>query len=72
MGYDVPIYDNKRGKYIIISDIKEGHKRRELGRFIFGKLQPLIQGKDGAITDAVFLEDYLEFLSFKQGNTLDK
>lgn len=58
---EIPVYESKRWKYIIISDL-EKEKRRQLEDWIFGRLQPLIQGEKRTINDAVFLEDYLNYL----------
>ena len=66
----LPVYESKHGNYIRISDLPEGYERLELERWIFGKVQPLIQGKGKgvpAIQDAVFLEDYREFLKYRKG-----
>ncbi len=62
MEYDIPVYENKRCKYVRISDLRE-EDRGQLERWIFGCVQPLIQGKKGAIIDAVFFEDYKRYLN---------
>lgn len=64
---DVPIYESKHYKYIRISDLSQGYVKLELAVWVKGKLQPLIQGEEGAIIDAVFYDDYLEFLEYLKG-----
>jgi hypothetical protein len=67
---DIPVYETEHYKYIRISDLKEEYEKLELTRWIFGQTQPLIQGKGKgvpAITDAIFLHDYIKFLDYKAG-----
>lgn len=65
--YGIPVYQSKNHTYIRTSDL-QGYERLELERWVFGKVQPLIQGEEGAIIDAVFLYDYLEYLSYRKGD----
>lgn len=58
---DVTIYKSKRYTYIRIADLPEEWERIALDRWVFGKLQPLIQGETRTIIDAVFLDDFMEF-----------
>lgn len=60
--YDIPVYKSVHYRYIRISDLRE-EDRGQLERWVFGKFQPLIQGKEGALQDCVFLDDYKAYLS---------
>ncbi|RPJ69203.1 MAG: hypothetical protein EHM20_16655 [Alphaproteobacteria bacterium] len=67
---DIPVYKSTRYEYIRIGDLKEEHERLELNRWIFGQIQPLIQGEGKGVPatlDAVFLDDYKRFLKHKDG-----
>lgn len=64
---DIPIYRSRKYEYVRISDLPDEFARLELERWIFGKIQPLIQGEKGTIQDAVFLEDWKEFKKYRRG-----
>lgn len=64
---NVPSYESKHGSYMLIRDLKEAYERLELERWVYGKVQPLIQGEKETIKDAVFMTDYIEFLKYRNG-----
>jgi len=63
--YDVPVYETQRFKYVRTSDFKD-RDGVALELWIFGYPQPLIQGEGKgvpAILDAVFFDDYIDYLN---------
>ena len=64
---DLPVYQSKSFKYILMSDIKEGYIKLELDQWLGDRTRPLLQGATGTIIDAVFLVDYIEFKEYLQG-----
>ena len=64
---DIPIYDSGSFEYIRISDIQDLQDRRNLRDFMYGQTIPVIWDNEYSLLDAVYLWDYLNYLSAKEG-----
>ncbi len=60
--YDIPVYETRRFRYIRVCDLHP-EDQGQLERWIFGYVQPLIQGEKGALLDCVFFDDWIRYLN---------
>lgn len=64
---NIPIYQGYKYQYVRMGDIKADSIRKKLFEYTFSKVCPLRWTKEtGVIRDAVFLEDYKNFLELHE------